>query len=92
MDDNTMSFGFVADPDLDASKTKKIPNRRFNFYRRVVSNYFGTTTFEHVYDKGGQIYLLLNKSMIDSGNLRAQNVVDNINNIYGREYSLPSKE
>jgi len=88
LEDNTVSFGFVAAPDLDPSKKPEKGNRRFSFYRTVVNYYFGTKTFVHIHDGNERLYLLLNKQQIDNGNLSGPEVADNINKLFEGDFNF----
>lgn len=84
--DNTVSFGFVAAPDLDSVKNRKSGNRRFRFYRTVVNYYFGTKTFVHVHDGNERLYLLLNRKQIEVGKLSGTIVEDYINRLFEGDF------
>lgn len=88
LEDNTISFGFVAAPDLDPLRKSKKGNRRFRFYRTVVNYYFGTKTFVHIHDGEERLYLLLNKKQIQTGKLSVTTVADNINKLFEGDYNF----
>lgn len=88
LENNTVSFGFVAAPDLSPIKNPKKGNRRFRFYRTVVNYYFGTKTFVHIHDGNERLYLLLNRQQIEKGNLSGPVVEDNINKLFEGDFNF----
>lgn len=88
LEDNTISFGFVAAPDLDSLKKSMKGNRRFRFYRTVVNYYFGTKTFVHIHDGNERLYLLLNIQQIRNGSLSGPEVANNINQLFEGDFNF----
>lgn len=88
LEDNTVSFGFVAASDIDPAKKTRAGNRRFRFYRTLVNNYFGTKTFVHLHDGQERLYLLLNRQQLKDGRLSVENVADEINRIYEGDFNF----
>lgn len=86
--DNTVSFGFVAASDLDKSKEARGHNRRFRFYRAMVTRYFGNDTFSHIHDDDNRVYLMLNNDMLASGELSVEKIIKSINDIYAGEFNF----
>ena len=86
--DNCASFGFVAANDLNPSDDPTRPNKRFRFYRRMMLSIFGTETFVQGYDIKNSIYLLINKNMLQNGNISISQIETEISRLYEGDYSL----
>lgn len=86
--DNCASFGFVAANDLYPSQKSPCPNKRFRFYRRLMLSIFGTETFLQGYDINSSLYLLINKGMLQRGEISISLLETEISKLYDGEYSL----
>lgn len=67
--DSRASFGFVAADDIVASPNVDKPNKRFRFYRRMMLTLFSPKIFAQYADVHNSVYLLVNKEMIENGNV-----------------------
>ncbi len=90
--DNCCSFGFVAANDLNNSDCSKVPNKRFRFYRRMMLTIFGSKTFAQGYDINNSIYLLINRAMLEQGNISLTKIESEISRLYEGDYSLVVEE
>ena len=86
--DNTVSFGFYAEQDLNPKKQLKHSTRRFRFYKLIVTYYFGEESFVHIQDNSERIYLLLNKRQLLNGSLSLQAVAKQINSVFKGNFSF----
>lgn len=85
--DGFSSFGFVAAPDL-VENLKKVPNKRFRFYRTLMLNMFGSKTFIQAYDINTSVYVLINRRYYENGNITLQMLEQEISRLYNGNYSL----
>ncbi|MCI9607469.1 MAG: hypothetical protein HFJ94_04770 [Muribaculaceae bacterium] len=85
--DKTVSFGFVAASDMEESKKTRGYNRRFRLYKALVMRYFGYDTFTQIHDND-RVYLMLNNDMIASGKLSIDEMIENVNKIFGEELNF----
>ncbi len=83
--DNCISFGFVAAPNLNDTDG---PNKRFRFYRRMMLSIFGSRTFAQGYDIENSIYVLINRKMLDSRLISLSEIEKEINKLYEGEFSI----
>ena len=83
--DNCISFGFVAAPNLNDPLS---PNKRFRFYRRMMLSIFGEQTFAQGYDVKNSIYILINRKMLDSRQISLSKIEKEINNLYEGDFSI----
>lgn len=86
--DDRSSFGFVAANDLESTIKGAFPNKRFRFYRRMMLSLFGKDTFVQGFDRQRSIYLLINKRMLESGEISISGLEDEISRLYEGEYTL----
>lgn len=86
--DNCASFGFVAAEDLDGEHSHERPNKRFRFYRRMMLSIFGTETFAQGYDLRNSVYLLINRKMLENGEISLHEIESEISRLYEGEYYL----
>lgn len=86
--DKFSSFGFVAAHDIVPKSEPGIPNKRFRFYRRMMLSMFGSETFVQGYDTNNSIYLLINKSMLQQGEISIPLIETAISRLYEGDYSL----
>lgn len=86
--DNCSSFGFVAANDLGAPTPNFVPNKRFRFYRRMMLSLFGKDTFVQGYDNKRSIYLLINREMLEKGDISVSQLESEISHLYEGEYML----
>lgn len=84
--DKLASFGFVGAPDI--TPANGCPNKRFRFYRRMMLSLFSTDKFIQVNDRKRAIYLLVNKSMFQRGDISISEIECEISNLYAGEFHL----
>lgn len=82
------SFGFVAAPNLDKSSNVSSINKRFRFYKNMMINTFGVETFIHVYDSNNSLYILINRSIYETGKINIPLLESEISKLYEGEYTL----
>lgn len=86
--DRFASFGFVAAEDFKDRMNPQIPNRRFRFYRAMMLSLFGSETFAQGYDLNNSLYLLINRAMLDGGEVDISDIEYEISNLYRGDYSI----
>lgn len=83
-----ISFGFVAAPDLRIDENKKRPNKRFRFYRRMMLSLFGPETFIQAYDVDHSLYIMINRSQFESGQLTVEVLEKEVCSLYEGDYTI----
>lgn len=86
--DRCSSFGFVAAPDLHGNSERRVPNKRFRFYRRMMLSIFGSETFAQGYDLRNSIYILINRAELMRGAVTLSSIESEISRLYDGEYAL----
>lgn len=86
--DNCASFGFVAARDLDNPLRGNQPNKRFRFYRRMMLSLFGEDKFIQANDINSSVYLLINRSMLENGNITIERIETEITKLYEGHFAL----
>lgn len=87
-ENNCASFGFVAANDLNPGVAHKTPNKRFRFYRRMMLSIFGDKYFVQGYDLKNSIYLIINRKMLEEGNISISRIEMEISKLYNGEYEV----
>ena len=82
------SFGFVGARDLIEPKFLDGSSKRFRFYRRMMLSIFGSKTIAQCYDVTNSMYLLVNRKMLDNGNLSMSVIETEISRLYVGDYSF----
>lgn len=87
--DSCASFGFVAAEDIPTDSRPKIhPNKRFRFYRRMMLTLFSPTIFMQYADVDNSVYLLVNRSMLDSGRISISMIETELSEDFVGDYTL----
>lgn len=90
---NCISFGFVAAPNLlQGNQYPDVPNKRFRFYRRMMLSLFGPDMFLQAYDAKNSLYLLINRTEFDKGDLSIHEIEKEISNLYEGDFSITFEE
>ena len=90
----SVSFGFVAAPDLETDiKGKKKANnqpgsRRFRFYQRMMVSLFGPDTFYQAADTSNTIYLMINRKQLSAGAITLKEIENLLNSTYEGGFTL----
>lgn len=95
--DSSVSFGFVAAPDLEKDiEGKNLSSvkgsRRFRFYQRMMVNLFGPATFLQAADTSNTIYLMINRKMLLEGKITIKDIERKINQTYEGEYLVDDQQ
>jgi hypothetical protein len=90
---DTISFGFVAAPDLEKDIIGKkvnssIGSRRFQFYQRMMINLFGPETFLQASDTTNTIYLMVNMKQLSSGVITIKDIEQKLNQTYLGNFTI----
>jgi hypothetical protein len=88
-----ISFGFVAAPDLEKDIIGKkvnssIGSRRFQFYQRMMINLFGPETFLQASDTTNTIYLMVNMKQLSSGVITIKDIEQKLNQTYLGNFTI----
>ena len=83
-----ISFGFVAAPDLIDNPDSNQVNKRFRFYRRFMLSLFGPEIFIQAYDLKNSLYLLINRKEFDKGNITISDLENEISSLYEGDFSI----
>lgn len=86
--DNRSSFGFVAARDSQPGLSHGVPNKRFRFYRRMMLSLFSPDKFLQVNDVEHAVYLLVNKEMLERGDISIAQIASEISRLYEGEFNL----
>ena len=88
MADAKSSFGFVGAHDLVETVVGDSPNKRFRFYRRMMLTLFSKDKFIQVKDVKNSMYLMINRSMYDAGQVSIPQIELEISRMYVGDYSF----
>lgn len=87
-EDGRSSFGFVAARDSQPNLLHGVPNKRFRFYRRMMLSLFSPDKFLQVNDEDHSVYLLVNRGMLERGDISIAQIGAEISNLYEGEFNL----
>ena len=86
--DPCASFGFVAANNLPGNDNPEEPNKRFRFYRRMMLTMFSPRVFVQYADISNSVYMLVNREMLDRGEVSIPTIEAALSSLYVGDYSL----